>query len=89
MYVLLLTDVEEYDALGNNDVVTDSDDVITDLPGDVDDDVDVEHLVEQLGLNNDSIGMLSICVRLFEIQNVSEYGYEIPSSQSVYYPTAP
>ena len=57
MYVLFLTDVEEYDALGNNDVVTDSDDVIIDLPGDADDEVDIGRLMEQLGLNNDSIGM--------------------------------
>ena len=57
MYELFLTDIEEYDALGNNDVVTDSGDVIIDLPGDADDDVDIEHLVKQLGLNNDSIGM--------------------------------
>ena len=57
MYVLFLTDFDEYDALGNNDVVTDSDDVIIDLPGDADDEVDIEHLVEQLGLDYDSIGM--------------------------------
>ena len=57
MWALFLADVEEYDALGNNDVVTDSDDVIIDLPGDADDEVDIGHLVEQLGLSNDSIGM--------------------------------
>ena len=37
--------------------MTDSDDVIIDLPGDADDEVDIERLVEQLGRNNDSIGM--------------------------------
>ena len=57
MYVLFLKDIEECDALGNNDVVTDNDDFIIDLPGDADDEVDIGHLVGQLGLNNDSIGM--------------------------------
>ena len=57
MYVLFLTDIEECDALGNNDVMTDNDDFIIDLRGGADDEVDIEYLVGQLGLNNDSIGM--------------------------------
>ena len=63
--LFLFTDVEEYDILSSDDVTLDDDDDSISLPGNENDEADMEYLIEKLGFYDLANGMYSITLYPF------------------------